>query len=318
VTLCVSYVVFLLANDLFISFTLIPTEVMITNNRVWTFFTSSFVEGDIFRLVINIVMIFMVTSPQEVKYDIFDQQFALYLGSNILVSTVGSFMWLLIRFFGSDSQSFMTEACYGSGGVIMLLVMYTRRHVGARPVLPQVPAVTFNYAPTILLAAVTLLRVLRFKSMTTDITFIYCSFFSSWTYLHFLYKVDSSDTDPNSFTFISMFPEALHPVVLPLSIAAYNFFSMIGIFPKLELDKRGMSHHLRYDTKQPIAGSVAVGDAPSAGGESTSPVATGDDIIAERRRAKAIKLLDAKMAELSKEPEGWEDLKEDGADKSKV
>ena len=105
---------------------------------------------------------------------------------------------------------------------------------------------------------------------------------------------------------------------------------MIGIFPKLELDKRAMSHHLRYDTKQPIAGSVAVGDAPSA--DSTSPVTTGDDIIAERRRAKAIKvlsacskinffqkfnlyfsnviqLLDAKMAELSKEPEGWEDLK---------
>lgn len=65
---------------------------------------------------------------------------------------------------------------------------------------------------------------------------------------------------------------------------------MIGIFPKLEMDKRGLSHHLRYDTKQPIAGSVAVGDAPAA--ESTSPVTTSDDVIAERRRAKAIKVLD--------------------------
>ena len=33
------------------------------------------------------------------------------------------------------------------------------------------------------------------------------------------------------------------------------------------------------------------------------------DAIQERRRAKAMKLLDAKMAELSKEPESWEDVR---------
>ena len=32
------------------------------------------------------------------------------------------------------------------------------------------------------------------------------------------------------------------------------------------------------------------------------------DAIQERRRAKAMKLLDAKIAELSKESEGWEDV----------
>jgi hypothetical protein len=129
----------------------------------------------------------------------------MYLGSNILVATIGSFMWLLIRFFGSDSQSFMLEACYGSGGLIMLLTMYTRRHIGDRPVLPQIPAVTFNYLPTIILAAVTFLRVIRFKSMATDITYVYCSYFSSWTYLHFLFKIEGDDS--SNFTFIGMFPE---------------------------------------------------------------------------------------------------------------
>ena len=204
-TLCLSYAVFLFANDMFISLTLIPSEVLVTNNRVWTFVTSPFVEGDIFRLIINIAMIFIVTSPQEVKFDVSDQKFAMYLGSNILVATIGSFMWLLIRFFGSDSQSFMLEACYGSGGLIMLLTMYTRRHIGDRPVLPQIPAVTFNYLPTIILAAVTFLRVIRFKSMATDITFVYCSYFSSWTYLHFLFKIEGDDS--SNFTFIGMFPE---------------------------------------------------------------------------------------------------------------
>lgn len=32
------------------------------------------------------------------------------------------------------------------------------------------------------------------------------------------------------------------------------------------------------------------------------------DLVGERRRAKALKLLDAKMAELAREPEGWDDV----------
>lgn len=196
----------------------------------------------------------------------------------------------------------------------MLLAMFTRRHVGDRPVLPQVPIVTFHYLPTIIITAVTLLRVLRLTSMTCDIHFIYCTFFTSWTYLHFVYKVEGEDAHGSAFTFIGMFPEALHPVVLPLSIAAYNFFSMIGIFPKLELDRRGLQHHLRYHDTKHVAGDVAVGSSEASPSSSTS----GEDLIAERRRAKALKLLDAKMAELSKEPEGWEDLKEDVTDKSNV
>ena len=34
----------------------------------------------------------------------------------------------------------------------------------------------------------------------------------------------------------------------------------------------------------------------------------------ERRRAKAMKLLDAKMAELSQESEGWDDAKDNSND----
>jgi len=47
--------------------------VLVTNNRVWTFATSSFVEGDMFRLVINIVLVFLATAPLEVKFELFDQ-----------------------------------------------------------------------------------------------------------------------------------------------------------------------------------------------------------------------------------------------------
>jgi hypothetical protein len=236
--LCLSYLIFLSSNALFIKLTLIPTEVFVTNTRVWTFVTSSFVEGNLFRLLIDIVLIFLVTSPQEVKYDVFDQQFGVYLLSNIISSTLWTFMWLLIRFFGSDHQSFMLESCYGCGGVIMMLAMYTRRHVGGRPVLPQVPAVTFHYLPTVILAAVTLLRLLRFKTMTADINFIYCTFFSSWTYLHFLYQVEGEDVHGSSFTFIGMFPEVTPPPIVlsfispkALVFVKYPFSSLTSLSP---------------------------------------------------------------------------------------
>ena len=204
VTMCLSFLVYLFASDVFVSLTLVPTDVFVTNTRVWTFVTCSFIEGNFFRLLIDVVLVFIV-APPDVK---FDQQFVLYFVSNVLASTIGSFMWLMIRFFGSGSQSFMLESCYGCGGVVMLLAMFSRRYLGDRPVIPQVPVVTFHYLPTVILCFVTILRILQLRSMTTDISFVYFTYFSSWTYLHFLHKVESEDSSiGDAFTFIAMFPE---------------------------------------------------------------------------------------------------------------
>eukprot|EP01041_Mallomonas_annulata_P009002 gene9002-18637_t len=49
----------------------------------------------------------------------------------------------------------------------------------------------------------------------------------------------------------------------------------------------------------------------------TAPV-THKDVVAERRRAKAMKLLDAKMQELTKESEGWDDDNHDDNDEDGV
>eukprot|EP01042_Synura_sphagnicola_P000268 gene268-278_t len=92
-----------------------------------------------------------------------------------------------------------------------------------------------------------------------------------------------------------MFPEPFHIVVYPLSTAFYNLFALTGIVPALEAgqDKK-KHHHLRY--RDPVSDMTVHSPAPPA-----------VDPVVERRRAKAMKLLDAKMMELSKVPEGWED-----------
>ena len=94
-----------------------------------------------------------------------------------------------------------------------------------------------------------------------------------------------------------MFPEVVHPVVGPLSTAFYNLFALVGIFPKVISEDQVIrsQHHLRYNLET------------SANDSLTAPVAKSVDPVSERRRAKAMVLLDAKMAELSKESIGWDE-----------
>jgi hypothetical protein len=150
-------------------------------------------------------------------------------------------------------------------------------------------------------------------------------------------------------------PQILHPVVLPLTIAAYNLLSLLNIVPKIEVEKKiaHPHHHLRSATPLlpnllPLSPSSHSADlfshvdryndhkehssSSSSHQSSQTPSPSVVDLVSERRKAKALKvtspnslpalshtppplslelsprqLLDAKMAELSQEPEGWDD-----------
>jgi hypothetical protein len=66
-------------------------------------------------------------------------------------------------------------------------------------------------------------------------------------------------------------------VVTPLSTAFYNIFAMMGVFPKLEVvEKPRTQHHLRYVDPAPPQDALMA--------------AVNNDIIQERRRAKAMKV----------------------------
>ena len=91
-----------------------------------------------------------------------------------------------------------------------------------------------------------------------------------------------------------MFPVVLQPIISPLSLAFYTVFALIGIFPEIQEEEKRLNHHLRYDNHNKIATGTT-----SVGGD--SPLLMNhmrQDILQERRRAKAMKLLDEKMAEL--------------------
>ena len=102
-----------------------------------------------------------------------------------------------------------------------------------------------------------------------------------------------------------MFPSVTHPVIAPLSTSFYNLFALIGIYPKLvEMERKISSHHLRYNLDSNVASLSQAGDSST---QSALPIAKIDP-VSERRRAKAMILLDQKMAELSKESIGWDEV----------
>lgn len=98
---------------------------------------------------------------------------------------------------------------------------------------------------------------------------------------------DKSET----FKFVNMFPASVHLIMAPLSTAFYNLFVLMDIFPPLESEKKVSQHHLRPE--QSVSDYIAK--------------SSSSDVVNERRRVKAQKLLDAKMAELSKENEDWDE-----------
>lgn len=81
--------------------------------------------------------------------------------------------------------------------------------------------------------------------------------------------------------------------------------ALLNVFPPLDLSDRRPHHHLRQLPSSQQAQSQSTTEQKK--GTETAPLSKAD-IVAERRRARAMKILDAKMAELAKEPEGWDDV----------
>jgi hypothetical protein len=270
---------------------LVTGNTLVANKFVWNLITSCFYETNIFKLILDITSYIMIT--KSIKIDAIDQ-FGLYFIFSIFACTLGTSAYCFIRFFATGLEEMLMEPIYGFSGVFMFTLMYARLQLGNEPVINHIPQITFNNLPLLVIIAQLILWFVGLKVFALDLPFTIMALFFSWSYLNFFYKFEESSNlgeKMDEFSFVNMFPETLHPIALPLTIAFYNIFALIGIFPELEVvEKKTTQHHLRYNDPK---------DAESP----LLPVK--QDVVLERRRAKAMKLLDAKMAELSQEPEGW-------------
>eukprot|EP01031_Cornospumella_fuschlensis_P041263 gene41263-50360_t len=270
---------------------LIVANTLITHTYVWNLVTSCFYEESWLKLVIDLIFLYGVASKVAVESL---EQFLLYFVFNVLACTIGSSAYCISRFALSEHEYPLVLPMYGFNGILMCLMVFVWRHQGGQPVHPVVPGLTYQTLPLAFLLLQLTLLLIGLRSFTRDFLFALLSLLFSWSYLRFYYKFDDLDAISNrkdEFTFVSMFPEAVHIVVVPFTTAFYNLMALVGLFPALEVVAAKPSHHLR-----PSPAAIAdAGSSPRAAG-----AAAVVDMVGERRRAKAMKLLDAKMAELSR------------------
>jgi hypothetical protein len=175
-------------------FSLVPANLLITNNFIWTLVTSSFLETNPLKYLLDVILLVLIS--HELQITQLDQM-GLYFLLNIVSCGVGSLFWLLYRFYLSNSDSYLLEGLYGFGGVLMGLIMFSRQQLKSTPIVAKYPFLTFNYLPTFVLFFYSLLWILGINFCTIDISFYWISYFFSWTYLRFFYRYSVS-TLPSS------------------------------------------------------------------------------------------------------------------------
>lgn len=272
---------------------LVAANTLITHTYVWNLVTGAFFETSWIKVGIDLCLLFGVSKMVVIESM---EQFLLYFAFSLLAASLLSSAYCFSRFIFSGHEDALIIPMYGFSGVLMCLMLLARRTHRSAAVLPQLPALTYHNLPAAFLCLQLVLYAAGLRAMTRDLPFAVVAALFCWSYLRFYYTPSTTDED---FAFVGMFPEVTHIVLVPFTTAFYNVMAVVGLFPALEpaAPQPRSSHHLR---------AIA---PPSQEPSAPSPHPLPVDLVGDRRRAKAMKLLDAKMAELAgREPEGWDDV----------
>ena len=248
-------------------FGLVVGYTIIARAYVWNLITCCIFETHFLKVILDFILFSIIPSTTPI---IALDQFLLYVLFNILACSLGTSLYCLIRFFSTGLENTVMEPIYGFSGILIPLFMYARQTLKNQPIHAKLPHINFQNISIVILSMQFIFWCCGLKFLHVDIPFTLISILFSWSYLRFYYKYPHGMGERDSeLTFVAMFPEILLPIMVPLSTAFYNLFSMCGILPELESQPKYSQHHLRHDVE-----SVA------------APV----DVAAERRRAKAMKV----------------------------
>lgn len=226
---------------------LLAANTLITHTYVWNLLTSCFFETNLFKLALDLFCLFGIS-----KWVVIDslEQFLLYFVFSLLSCTIGSSIYCFARFVFSGHEEALIVPIYGFDGVLISLMMFVRYRLKSQIILPQLPQLlTYQNLPIAYLTFHTVLVLLGLKWFTKDLSFMCFSLLFSWSYLRFYYKWDENDVIVSNargedLSFVAMFPEVSHIVLVPFTTAFYNIMVLLGLFPPLEAERRS-AHHLR-------------------------------------------------------------------------
>jgi hypothetical protein len=199
---------------------LVTANTVLWNKYVWNVLTAVVYEESLPKVLIDVICIAMA-APTKIDYLPYDQ-FGLYMVVSSLLTTLSTSFYCIIRFFSTSREAMVLEPIYGCSGLIMTLVMYSRKHLGKTPVIAiaktggsldyfiiPITQLTYNNMPVVMVSALLLCWFLRLRFLALDAPFAICSCVISWAYLKFYYRNEdgSFGTPASEFAFVHMFPE---------------------------------------------------------------------------------------------------------------
>ena len=281
---------------------LVPVATTISNFYFWNLITCSFYETNVIKLGLDILALILVSATMII--DRIDR-FLLYFISVMIGSSFLTSVWSFIRFFSTGIQEMLIEPSYGFAAPLMAIIMYQRMRCKSSTVYSMVPFVTYQNLPFLVIGTEIILRLVGLRFLTRDLTMSFFGLHLSWAYLKYIYTQEDGTkgvTDVE-FDYYKLYPRLLQPIILPLIIALYNILALTGMVKMIDSKGNHANNGVVVDhLGRTISGSNTITSGSNISGMNVNDGKT-KDVVGERRRAKAIKLLEAR---LQQEPIGWD------------
>lgn len=258
--------------------TLSPGSALLRISRPWTLVTGSLVETNPLKLLISVPAIAYFGRIIESRVSL--PSFAAFVVVSIAGAGVIIALGTVVLYFMTRNTGLLFDDIYGSFGVVETLA------VGAFQLdpdtsVPRVPTLSHKLVPSLVLAVTLVVELLL--GLGEDTAFVCVSLVLSWCYLRFWQPRGPSRGDwREEFAFAHMFAEAFRPPVEAVGRVVYSLLGRLWFFREPAVPPPPLPtgvHH--QDVEAPEAPLVV-------------------DPVAERRRARALKALNSRMASMGK------------------
>ena len=254
-------------------FSLISANTIVSHVRIWNIMTSGLLETNFFSMVFSSSIFYVVGGHLETTWG--KKHLGLYLFVVQGFAGLLTFMYHILFYICFENEGYLYKSMHGSWGLIVAVFMGIVQLFPDSST-PYLSHIKLRYLP---FASVVLATFLR-GFMIVELPFIYFSFFGSFLYLkrwrlgkHLVQNGMTANACPQiEFKFEDLFPPPSH--IFARYVAEFAF-TLQNTLCKSSRTGRGSYHGNQYLSVPATANQVA-----------------------ERRRAKALELLDKKLAQL--------------------
>ncbi|CAM9947619.1 unnamed protein product [Ascophyllum nodosum] len=276
---------------------LIWNHTFMTQFYFWNVLTGSLLETHPLKLVLSLAGV--LGMGPAVEESLGHVGMAVFLVVVSLASGLITSTGIFVAYIVTRLEYLLDLEIHGTFGLMAALAVAAAQHDPKSSFLAdgRAPWFPMRYFPLVLVTASATARALSLPLMSQDFPFVVVGAYSAWVYLRFFAHIvvgGPSGDISDEFRLVMFFPPMLHCVVKPVGDFTYGVFLLLGFFQGREA------------RVPPSAVDGHGGVDPSTA--AILPPPERKDPIAERRRARAMKLLDEKFAKLNAKPANrWDD-----------